>query len=46
MLAGEQVWVRGFGFGLDGDTVLWYEGRDGYAMESKVECLCGARDDE
>nr|GEV86228.1 PHD finger protein At2g01810-like [Tanacetum cinerariifolium] len=44
VLAGEQVWVRGFG--LDLDTVLRYEGGDGYAMESKVECLCGARDDD
>ncbi|GJR75687.1 PHD finger protein-like protein [Tanacetum coccineum] len=44
VLAGEQVWVRGFG--LDLDTVLRYEGGDGYVMESKVDCLCGACDDD
>ncbi|GJV74141.1 UBN2 domain-containing protein [Tanacetum coccineum] len=40
----EQVWVRGFG--LDLDTVPRYEGGDGYVMESKVNCLCGACDDD
>ncbi|XP_076914230.1 PHD finger protein At2g01810-like [Bidens hawaiensis] len=42
--AGVQVWVRGFG--LDLGTALRYEGGDGYAMESRVECVCGARDDD
>ncbi|KAK1416287.1 hypothetical protein QVD17_32076 [Tagetes erecta] len=42
--AGAQVWVRGCG--LDLGTVLRYEGGDGYAGESRVECVCGARDDD
>ncbi|KAI3734121.1 hypothetical protein L6452_13584 [Arctium lappa] len=39
--AGAQVWVRGCG--LDLGTALRYEGGDGYAMESTVDCGCGAR---
>ncbi|KAI3730489.1 hypothetical protein L1987_61659 [Smallanthus sonchifolius] len=42
--AGAQVWVRGCG--LDLGTALRYEGGDGYARESRVECGCGARDDD
>ncbi|KAK9063803.1 hypothetical protein SSX86_017675 [Deinandra increscens subsp. villosa] len=41
---GAEVWVRGCG--LDLDTMLRYEGGDGYAGESRVECGCGARDDD
>ncbi|KAJ9554118.1 LOW QUALITY PROTEIN: hypothetical protein OSB04_018163 [Centaurea solstitialis] len=39
-----QVWVRGCG--LDLGTALRYEGGDGYAVESTVDCECGARDDD
>ncbi|XP_071687303.1 PHD finger protein At2g01810-like [Rutidosis leptorrhynchoides] len=42
--AGAQVWVRGCE--LDLDTGLRYEGGDGYAMESKVDCVCGAHVDD
>ncbi|KAL4575639.1 hypothetical protein LXL04_022490 [Taraxacum kok-saghyz] len=42
--AGAEVWVRGFG--LDLGTALRYEGYDGYAGESRVDCVCGARDDD
>ncbi|CAI9296642.1 unnamed protein product [Lactuca saligna] len=42
--AGAQVWVRGSG--LDLGTTLRYEGYDGDAVESRVDCLCGARDDD
>ncbi|XP_024961182.1 PHD finger protein At2g01810-like [Cynara cardunculus var. scolymus] len=36
--AGAQVWVRGCG--LDLGTTLRYEGGDGYAVESRVDCGC------
>ncbi|KAJ0553459.1 putative chromatin regulator PHD family [Helianthus annuus] len=42
--AGAEVWVRGCG--LDLSTGLRYEGGDGYEWESRVECVCGAREDD
>ncbi|KAL8218546.1 hypothetical protein R6Q57_021919 [Mikania cordata] len=42
--AGDEVWVRGFG--LDLSTAFRYEGGARYAWESRVECVCGARDDD
>nr|XP_043620114.1 PHD finger protein At2g01810-like [Erigeron canadensis] len=43
---GGEVWVRGFG--LDLGTALRYEGGTAgdEEMEARVECVCGARDDD